>query len=446
MAAGDVTADLAGWIAAGDDVPSARARRAATQVVLDWVGVTLAGAGAADTGVLARDAAASDGPGPVPIVGRDERLSGAAAARVMGMASHLLDFDDINKRMRGHPSVTILPALLAAGPDRSGADVVSALIAGTEVACCLGEMMGETHYLRGYHTTATVGSVAAAAAVARLLQLDRDRTRSALCLAATRSAGLRALFGTAAKPLHAGLAAQNGLEAVRWAMAGLTVDRDGIGAAHGLGPVLSDGYAPQPIRQDRTAPFGIEQNIFKFHAACYYTHSAIEAALALRARGLAPEGVARIEIGLQKPLHGVCDIVAPQTGLEVKFSVRHLVAMALLGRATSDPAAFTKELAHDAEVVALRDRAEVVPLATDNRMLAELRIDDQRGGTYRERMDVSTPADDLDRQERVLMDKFTQLALPVLGVAARDIGPRILGMDGPRPITDLLNDLTTETG
>ena len=107
----------------------------------------------------------------------------------MALASHALDFDDINKRMRGHPSVAILPALLAAGPARSGTELIDALIVGTEVACIVGEMMGETHYLRGFHTTATVGTVAAAAAVARLLRCDADQTASALSIAATRAAG-----------------------------------------------------------------------------------------------------------------------------------------------------------------------------------------------------------------------------------------------------------------
>ncbi|MEM7547930.1 MAG: hypothetical protein AAF367_20585 [Pseudomonadota bacterium] len=135
-------------------------------------------------------------------------------------------------------------------------------------------------------------------------------------------------------------------------------------------------------------------------------------------------GGAHVTVGLQPTLLTVCDITAPETGLEVKFSVRHLVAMALLGRDTTEPGAFTDQLA--AEVADLCQRVSAVPLATDKRMETEVRIELRSGGTLDLRCDVSAPADDLDAQGRALTDKFLRLARPVLAKRAEDAAEALL--------------------
>ena len=278
MDEGAITSNLARWITRRNDPPTARARQAARHAVLDWAGVTAAGASDPLVSLLIEEA---ETQGDVPVVARQVRVSPADAARINGAASHVLDFDDINKRMRGHPTVAILPAILAASEDHSGAQIIDALITGTEVACSLGEMLGEAHYLHGFHTTATVGTVAATAGVCRLLGLEDNATCRALSIAATQAAGLRAMFGTMVKPLHAGFAAERGLIAACWAHRGMTAPLDGIEHPQGLGPVLSEGFQPLAIRPDSSACFGIEANVFKRHEACYYTHSAIAAVQAL---------------------------------------------------------------------------------------------------------------------------------------------------------------------
>ncbi|MEM7545179.1 MAG: MmgE/PrpD family protein [Pseudomonadota bacterium] len=441
---GGVTAYLAHWIASRSDPATPRARRAATHAVLDWTGVTLAGAGDPLVSLLATDALADGGPGVHVAIGTDTRLTARDAARVNGAASHALDFDDINTRMRGHPTVAILPAVLAAGEAHTGAEVIEALIVGTEVACILGEMMGEAHYMRGFHMTATVGAVAAAAGVCRILNADADQTARALSLAATQASGLRAMFGTMAKPLHAGLAAERGLLAARWAVAGMTAPTDGIESPQGFGPVLSGTFKPLQIRPDPGASFGIEENTFKRHAACYYTHSAIDAARGMRGAGHGPDRISEITIGLQAGLHSVCDIVRPVSGLEVKFSIRHLVAMALLGRDTTDPNVYTDTLAADPDVIALRDRTTVVPLETANRMKTRVHIALASGETLEKTLDVSAPAQDLDLQEQALTTKFIQLATPVLGGRVRMMASAILSMDTSTSMAPLLAGLIPE--
>ena len=400
------TGDIAAWIAQTDDAPTPRALRVAGHAVLDWAGVTLAARDDPLVALLIDDAE----PGESAVVGRPERLAPTAAARVMGAASHALDFDDINKRMRGHPSVAILPALLAVGDG----DLADAFVAGTEVAAVLGEMLGAAHYEHGFHTTATVGTVAAAAAICRLRVADQETTARALSLAATQASGLRAMFGTMTKPLHAGLAAERGLRAAKWALAGMSAPTDGIEHPQGFGMVLSSQFAALPIRRDGAAAFAIEENVFKHHAACYYTHSAIEAARSL-GKGLNVLDITNVAVGLQEPLLTVCDIATPKTGLEVKFSVRHLVAMTLLGRDTTDPSAFTDQLAADPEIAALRSRIACQPLETNNRMESLVRIDRGQAPPLEMRCDVSVPAQDLDAQEVALAAKFVRLAGPVLG-------------------------------
>ena len=149
----------------------------------------------------------------------------ASAAIVNGAASHALDFDDVNLAMPGHPSVAILPALLALAEERgsSGADVLTAFVAGYELQCRIGRTIAPGHYDGlGFHATATVGSFGAAASCAHLLRLDADQFATALGIAGTQAAGLKSMFGTMCKPLHAGKAAYHGVMAAKLAARGFT--------------------------------------------------------------------------------------------------------------------------------------------------------------------------------------------------------------------------------
>lgn len=438
------TEALAAWVAdpARDPVTD-RALTCAKHAVLDWFGVALAGSREPLMKALLDDALSHGEAGEAPVVGLHSRLSPSFAALVNGAASHALDYDDINKRMRGHPTVAVLPALLAAprSGKPSGRDLLDALTAGVEAACIVGEMMGVEHYTHGFHATATVGTIGAAAGVARLLGLDGARTATAIGLAATQAAGLRAMFGTMAKPLHAGKAAMNGLLAARWAAAGLTANKNVLEDPLGFGPVFSPGFRPRPVRPDPAAPFGIEQNIFKRHAACYYTHSTIEAVRYLMATaGITPGNTAGMTIGLMPALHDVCDIVAPKSGLEVKFSIRHLAAMTLAGRDTGDIHTFSDDLATDPALCALRKRITVAPRVFDSRTASHVRIDLTDGGIRERQLDVGVPARDLDGQADILSTKFRTLAVPIVGEAsAEELRRRILRLEEQASIAPLLD-------
>lgn len=440
------TRQIAEWIA-GEESVSDAAITCARHALLDWTGVTFAASRDVMANILVEDAIGNSETGTCGVVGRKQKLSQAFAALVNGSVSHALDYDDINKRMRGHPSVTIMPAVLAAAESRECVfgDVLEAIVAGTEVACILGEMMGGDHYEKGFHTTATVGTVAAAASVAKLLGLGASDTEAALGLAATQAAGLRAMFGTMGKPLHAGKAAMNGLLSARWAGSGMTSTAGMLESPQGFGPVLSAGFQPLPIRTTPEIAFGIEQNIYKYHAACYYTHSAIEMlANMVRENGIETERILSLDVGLLPSLHTVCDIQKPASGLEIKFSIRHLLAMVIADVNTSDIGSYTDECAADATLVALRSKVNVIAENFESRTASRITLRLRDGNECSGELDIGVPATNLAEQQDRLSEKFHSLVAPVIGESAsHELQRVILFMDSSTPPAGLLSRLYT---
>src|SRR5213080_4483373 len=188
--------------------------------------------------------------------------------------------------MPGHPSVSILPWLLAlAGtPHSTGREVVAAFVAGYETACRIGMALRPGHYDRGFHATGTVGAFGAAAACAHLLGLDAEATARALGIAGTQAAGLKSQFGTMCKPFHAGKASQSGLLAARLAARGFSSRPDLVECEQGFALTHGPDFHPEAALATPPHGFHLFANLFKYHAACYLTHGPIESARALRER------------------------------------------------------------------------------------------------------------------------------------------------------------------
>src|SRR5215203_7194419 len=225
------TAGLTGRLVAGvrdlryDDLP-ADVIVIAKHCLLDWLGVTLAGSREPLAQMLRDEVAEQGGRPQATLIGTDARASTQQAALVNGAASHALDFDDVHLVMNGHPSVPVLPALLALAEahDGDGRALIAAFVAGVEVECRIGALVMPGHYNAGFHATGTLGAFGAAAACAHLLALDTDQWQIALAIAGTQAGGLKAMFGTMCKPLHAGKAAANGLLAATLAARGFTAN------------------------------------------------------------------------------------------------------------------------------------------------------------------------------------------------------------------------------
>src|SRR3954467_5847511 len=255
-------------------------RALARQCVLDYYGVALAGADDPLAKILLDELAEAGGATQASIIGHKARLPPLSAALVNGAIGHALDYDDVNLAMPGHPSVAILPGLIALAEMRrsSGRELIAAFVAGYETACRIGSALRPGHYNLGFHATGPVGAFGAAAPCARLLGLDAEATARALGIAGTQAAGLKSQFGTMCKPFHAGKASQNGLLAARLAARGFSSRPDTVECEQGFAATHGPDFHPEAALADPPDGFYILANLFKYHAACYLTHGPIETA------------------------------------------------------------------------------------------------------------------------------------------------------------------------
>lgn len=354
-----VTETLARFASAPERPPES-ARRTARLSAADMLTVALAGL---DEPVSQAARALASGGGSATALGLDAPQPAPVAALANGTAGHALDYDDTQFDYVGHPSVAVFPAAWAVAEslDASGAALLDAFAVGAEVSCRVGTWFGAAHYNLGFHQTGTAGCFGATAAAARLMGLGAARTAHALGLAATRAAGLKAQFGTMGKPLNAGFAAANGVEAALLAGAGAISAPDGIEGAQGFAEthgVAFEGWeaAAEGLGAEPPGAWRFERVQYKRHACCHGLHAALEALGGLRARIGAPEAVAAVEIRTAPRWLKVCDIPEPATGLEAKFSYRLTAAMALSGISTAALSSYSAETCAEPGLVALRDR------------------------------------------------------------------------------------------
>jgi 2-methylcitrate dehydratase PrpD len=427
MADRGVTAALAEFVVGlrPAQVPEAAWRRA-EECALDTLGCALGGAREPLADPLVRLALAQ---GPTPqatLLGRGERVAVTWAALVNGSLAHALDYDDVFTGMIGHPSAPLWPAVLALGEwlDRSGADCLAAFVAGYDVEARVGQGINPGHYRRGWHATATLGGLAAAAAGARLLGLGVRETRWALGLAATQAGGLRQVFGTMGKPFHAGRAAMSGLLAALLAGDGLTCSEAILEGPDGLAQVMTDALDPRPVLEGLGERFRVVDTAFKRHAACGATHTTIDILAALRAEhGLDPARVRALHLTVHPLAVQAAGKRSPRTGLEAKFSLTFCAALALV-RGRASEADFTDAAAREPALARLE---ALVTVDTDETfsytqaMPARVRVELEGGRRLEGYMDTprGRPANPLSRAE--LEEKFLSLAAGPLspGGAAR---------------------------
>lgn len=394
--------------------------------VLDWFGLALGGAREPVTRLL-REAAMEEGATAVAsVVGAGRTFSARQAAFVNGVAGHALDYDDVNLAMRVHPTAVILPGVLALAEVRglSGRAVIEAFVAGYEAAGMIGTLISASHYARGFHATGTIGAFGAAAACAHLIGLDEAAMARALGLAGSQAAGLKAQFGTMAKPLHAGRAAEAGLTAALWAEAGMTAREDILEHPRGFIATQTDGMPPEGLQW---TGYALDQNLFKHHAACFGTHGTLEAIGALRRQGLRPEAVRAIRLKVDRGADAMCNIAEPRSGLEAKFSLRFNAALALHGENTADIATYGDAIVLRPELEAIRAIATVELAPPDwPEDVTEAHVETIDGRLLVAQHDVSAPAGSPDVLKRALQNKFLGLASSALEAGqASDLMTRI---------------------
>jgi 2-methylcitrate dehydratase PrpD len=388
----------------------------AKQCLIDWYAVTIAGSGEELVEILSAELAGGANDG-ASLIGRSGRAALLDAVVINGAASHALDFDDVNMNMHGHPTVAVAAAVLALAEvtGASGEDIITAFVAGYEAECRIGALVGRSHYQAGFHATATIGTFGAAAGSARLLGLNAEQTAVALGIAGTQAAGLKSMFGTMCKPLHAGKAAANGLLAARLAGRGFTANSEVLETAQGFTATQATKFRPEKALQRPPAGFHIRDNLFKYHAACYLTHSSIDALQTLRRETpFIVDDIEEVAIVVDDGHLSVCNIEEPASGLETKFSLRHTAAFALAGEDTSAMEVYSDENASRADLVALRRK---VTIRSENRpgTLADVEVTLSDGRHLAASVDVGVPAEDVVEQGRRIDGKFLALAGPRLG-------------------------------
>lgn len=332
--ASEQIARFAAGFPAGDLLP--QHFKLCSRALIDTVAVAVAGRDEEASKIALRYAANQGGPLTASAWGTGQSLPVEYAALYNGVAGHVLDYDDVTSPLRGHPSIALLPPLvaLAEAMDKTGEELAAAFAVGFEVICKLARCMVGDHYARGWHSTASVGTVAATVGCARLLGLSTLETRHAIALAVAQTAGTRANFGTMAKSFQAGNTGAAAIRAALLAQAGFTGAPNAIDGAFGYMDLYANREDLRAVLSELGgAPLELDASGFeiKKYPLCYATHRAIDGVLDLKAEH-------RIEIGDVRSVSVTANHRAlvpliyprPVTGLQAKFSMHYAVVAALL--------------------------------------------------------------------------------------------------------------------
>ncbi|RVU14361.1 MmgE/PrpD family protein [Methylobacterium oryzihabitans] len=424
------------------DLPEAVVERARL-VLLDSLGVTAAGMREPECRALAERLAARR-TGPAPAIGSGLSLDPRDAALVNGTAGTTLELDEGNQYARGHPAIHVVPAVLAAaqGAGASGADLIAALVLGYEI----GARIGIASKLRvTMHPHGTWGTVGAALGVAKIFGADAAMIGRTIGLASSLGLGTSRrtmLEGATVRNTYAGFSNQLGLTAWDLAESVFLPERDGIGTVYG--GILADDFSPDAMVEELGSRWEIARNYFKRHAACRYTHGALDALARIRAEAgpLDPDSVRSVEVATYV-WAAQLDHPAPGTMLAAKFSLPFVLATALVrGEANTD--AFRDEARADPRILALARRVRVqedpamtaqlpgLRPATVTLTLADGRV--LSGQALTNRGDTEDPysADDV-------REKFRALAGPVWGAERSEaIVAAVAGIDRAEGVEEVL--------
>lgn len=400
------------------DVPAPVVRRA-EELMIDWLGSALAGKGARPVEAIVRFAQAM-GPadGPCEILIRRRGTSPLMAAMANGASSHFAEQDDVHNGSVFHPATVVFPPALAVAQAQgsSGADFLAACIAGYEVGIRVGEFLGRSHY-KVFHTTGTAGTLAAAAAVGRLLRLAPEQMVDAFGSAGTQAAGLWEFLrdGADSKQLHTAHASAAGLTAAYLARDGVTGAKRVLEGSQGLAAGMSSDADPAKLVDRLGTRWALVETSFKYHASCRHTHPAADALQqVMRAHDLHAEDVKRVTARVhQGAIDVLGPVVDPATVHQSKFSMGTVLGII----AVDDRAGLAEFDAHwrDPRVVAFRERVTMalddeVDRAYPGRWIGKVTVETRDGRRLDGRVDEpkGDPGNTLTPEE--LEDKAVRLA------------------------------------
>ena len=293
------------------------------------------------------------------------KLPAVHAGFINAVYGHGADMDDGNRTATGHPGTAIIPAVLSLAEAHgiSGKDAITAIVAGYDVYVRLGNVMMPSHFLRGFHSTGTIGAVAAGAAAAKTLGLTEDGVRRSISLAAVQASGLHEVSdsGQMAKPLNPGNAARTGIVSALFSRAGADAPKDPLEGDKGFLKAFADGADWSTLPDDLGKHFKITTCYIKLYPACRHAHAPVDAALRLRETGiLEPNAVEAIKIHTYSSAIKIAgNIFEPKSEDEAKLSITYAAATALVtGRFTLDDLRNAGQMSN--EVKAMIGKMEIV--------------------------------------------------------------------------------------
>ena len=378
---------------------------------LDWIASAIAGK---DAPAIRRiqEFAAAMGPnaGDAEVLVDRRRTSPYFAALINGASSHVVEQDDVHNGSVLHPAAVVFPAVVAAAQaeGKSGAEVLLASIAGYEAGIRIGEFMGRSHY-RVFHTTGTVGTLAAAAAVAKLYGLDAEGINQALGSAGTQAAGLWEFLRDAAdsKQLHTAKAAADGLQSAWLARAGFTGAKQILEGKQGMAAGMSSDANPAALTDGLGTRWATAETSFKFFASCRHTHPAADALKALMQRdGLHAEQIASVTAHVhQGAIDVLGPVVNPVTIHQAKFSMGTVLGLVAV-HAHAGLTEFEQHALQDTRIAAFCNKVTMalddeINAAYPRQWIGRVTVSTTDGRTLEARVDVpkGDPDNTLSRPE-----------------------------------------------
>lgn len=400
---------------------------AAKTAILDSVGVMLAGSREECARICGRIVREEAAKAESTVIGQGFKSSALLAALVNGTAYHALDFDHSFANM-GQPTAALVPAAFSLGEAlrSSGREILAAYVVGFEVIARLVRTLPEHVSRGGWHSTGTLGSLGAAATCAKLFGLDGARAQMALGIVSSMAGGIVSNFGTMTKPLHAGLAAQNGVLAARLARDGFSSSPAILDRPKGFFDVFSRDL---PVEKDSWDSLGTQFDLvdrgirIKPYPCGGLTHTAVDALLAMRVKhGITAEAIERIHAGVGRQTYESIVYHKPETGLQGKFSMPYILARALIhGKLSLDH--FTDEAVRDASV---RELGKKISLAHDpeiqdsaeGRRPARVTIELKDGRTFSQQVEYPKGGRQVPLTSGEIREKFVECAGRAIGKEA----------------------------
>jgi 2-methylcitrate dehydratase PrpD len=435
--------------------------------ILDGIGLALAG-NAAESGHIVRTYLRTLGcplDKGCTVIGTPLKLPARFAAFANGIAIHADDYDDTQlavapDRVYGlltHPTAPALPPVLALGEagNRSGLDILTAYQIAVEVETKIAEAINPRHYDHGFHTTATVGTIGAAAGAARILGLNMEQTQRALGIGASQAAGLRENFGTMTKPFHPGRSSESGVVAAEFARLGWTATPIVLEANRGFFQAAGGGYDPAAIRDKLGQPwtFAFPGVSIKPHPSGSLTHPGMGKMLDLiRTHDIRPEQVAKVRVGTNRHMPNALIHHRPKNELQAKFSMEFCMAILLLER-RAGLAEFTDRVVNRRDVQRMIERVEFgvhpeAEAAGYEKMTTLIEIELTDGRTVSGRADFGKGSPTNPMSDEELADKFRECAawgkLPK--VQADKVVDLVFGLEKLKSIRELTRLLAPARG